>query len=389
MASCTKIKMECNEMIEEREKFARRNSLTAPAIANQQEEKDRRLQEMRLWDPLVRMNLDARGPSGHLDVNTTTSAAGDNVEEVDLSARLPKQFGMFTEMVYGVTVLVANVHCRQAPGANVPGLAWYYFRDRLFGTFEEQAQMRGLMRSKDSACANFMLIGGMAHTKSFANDGGTKAAGLVADAARRILEDAAVSNARHVMEERQRHHEAEDAEGEGADAAQQSKSFEISIRIGISSGNVAINVFGQRRPIYFGACGSETDTARSLSTMPPHDHDAAIMLSDSANALVSEAFFTLPRDLVVETGDKQRVVSGHLLTGKKDSVIHGDKIASRIGNRAAPVEGRSNSPRRLVARNSPFRQQGATILGANPGATRKMPVQLMQSLRGGSPRRVA
>eukprot|EP01043_Picozoa_sp_COSAG02_P128817 COSAG02_NODE_66325_length_255_cov_1.653846_1_plen_85_part_11 len=32
------------------------------------------------------------------------------------------------------------------------------------------------------------------------------------------------------------------------------KAFDVSVRIGISSGSVAINVFGTKSPVYFGAC---------------------------------------------------------------------------------------------------------------------------------------
>ena len=343
-AFSAKIKTECNQMIEMREKFAGRTTPTPVEIAQLPEEANRRLLELRLWDPLVRMHLSAKEPGDRLD----TTRCSDEGVEVDLGARLPKQFGMFTEMVYGVTVLVANLTCRQSAGDAVPGLAWYYFRDDLFSIFDEQAQMRGLLRSKGSNCASFMLIGGMPHTKSFTSDGGSRSAGLVADVARRMIEDVAASNARHAMEERQRQHDAH----EGDESVRNRKSFDVSIRIGISSGNVAINVFGQRRPIYFGACGSETDMADALAATPAGSDpdDAAIMLSDSANSLVSESFFTSPREVAVKVSGKTRTMRGHLLTGKKDHPLsrqshqnQKDSLAPerREGRRLAKTGGQS------------------------------------------------
>jgi hypothetical protein len=384
---------DCNDMIELREKAAeqRRSSTPTPPIVVRglarnklPEEATRRLMRVNLWDPLVRMNLateprrepsEARGISSSAPPKPGASAeshraAGTSMVDVDLGDRLPKQVGSFTEMVYDVTVLVANVSFRLPSGAPVPGLSWHYFRDRLFNSFEEQAHMRGLMRCQGSHSSRFMLIGGMPHTRSFTSGGPTRSACLVADAAKRIVEDAEASNAHHEMEQR---HKSVTQEAEG----HQTKSFEVSVTIGVASGNVAISVFGQRRPIYYGACGSEVDAALSMANTPHATDSTAIMLSNTANELVKDAFFTTPRTVLVQTGGKEAMVNVHVLTGKRDQQIRttqqqASSARNAAGGQVARWQG--SSPRLT---NRTFRQRtpryGGTSSISSSSSSKKKP----------------
>jgi hypothetical protein len=367
------LKDRMGSLIELRDEQSGRSTPTPKDIAELPGEAYRRSLQMRLWDPLVRLNHLGRSEkqkekeAGDSNKSVTPAAAlahkeaalgGAPVVQVDLSRRLPKQFGMFTEMVYGVTVLWATVTCN-ASGI-IPGLAWHYFTNRLFRGFEEQAQMRGLMRSENRVVSDessFILVGGMPHTKSYSQkpDGKKRAAGLVCDVAMRMIEDVEASNKNHqnmLMEQQYkaaiagstgqvyldepqsprysdgaRSPLASPRENDGAKSqftSSDNKTFDVSVRIGISSGSVAINVFGTKSPVYFGACGSEVDTARLLAlaqlhvagndagsvhaddtasahgSHPDGDHlqgttanvGTLAVLSDSANELVQDGYFT-------------------------------------------------------------------------------------------------
>ncbi len=416
------LKDRMGSLIELRDEQSGRSTPTPKDIAELPGEAYRRSLQMRLWDPLVRLNHLGRSEKQKekeaVDSNNSVTAAaalahkeaalgGAPVVDVDLSRRLPKQFGMFTEMVYGVTVLWATVTCNTS--GMIPGLAWHYFTNRLFRGFEEQAQMRGLMRSENRGVSDessFILVGGMPHTKSYSqkSDGTKRAAGLVCDVAMRMIEDVEASNKNYQNMLIEQQHKAAIANSTGqaylepesprygdntrsplaspranGDAKSQSdagdhKAFDVSVRIGISSGSVAINVFGTKSPVYFGACGSEVDTARLLAlaqldvgnngagsvddddtasahgSHPDGDHlqgtaassiGTVAVLSDSANELVQDGYFTAEakylqkvdaqgnaQDASAATGDKPAtvgngsedalVLSGWTLTGKKE-----------------------------------------------------------------------
>ena len=379
----TDLKDRMGSLIELRDEQAGRSTPTPEDIAQLPGEAYRRSLQLRLWDPLVRLNHLGRnekqkekeaGESMSLvnpaaaDARKEAASGGPRVVEVDLSRRLPKQFGMFTEMVYGVTVLWATITCNTT--GIVPGLAWHYFTGRLFRGFEEQGQMRGLMRSENREVSNessFVFVGGMPHTKSYSQkpDGKNRSAALVCDVAMRMIEDVEASNKKHhnllielkhqaaiastthqpqnhvveeeyILEHPLHEHAGDASPRVGADKsasdtnADHLKSFDVSIRIGISSGSVAINVFGTKSPVYFGACGSEVDTARLLALAQPDggagnadgtdagegddtadaeggepeaeqsqgamDTDIGTMavLSDSTNELVQDGYFTAP-----------------------------------------------------------------------------------------------
>ena len=430
------LKDRMGSLIELRDEQSGRSTPTPKDIAEQPGEAYRRSLQLRLWDPLVRLNHLGRSEqqkekeTGESRSSTHKEAAigGAPVVEVDLGRRLPKQFGMFTEMVYGVTVLWATVTCNKT--GLVPGLAWQYFLDNLFVEFEEQAQMRGLMRSEKRGVSDelpFILVGGMPHTKSYSQkpDGRQRAAGLVCDVAMRMIEDIEASNQQHenLMVELEHHAASTDQDepasprhgGRGqsplvspranggvksrADAgADHHKSFDVSIRIGISTGSIAIDVFGVKSPVYFGACGSEVDTARLLALSQPTTRgkgadsvDAMAVLSDSTNELVKDGYFTAeaphlqkpdaqgnPTDSLGPTtgganaggsGDPENrstVLSGWVLTGKKESFDGptGSRTTAAAGSASAPPAAQAGP--HLTGQSA----AGGTAAGATANAVR-------------------
>ena len=362
------LKERMGSLIDLRAEQAGRSTPTPPEIADEPSEAYRRSLQMRLWDPLVRLNHLAPGQKKQAEEPAEEAAPP---MEVDLSRRLPKQFGLFTEMVYGVTVLYTTITCNTS---GVPGLAWLYFVDRLNRVFEEQGVMRGLMRSQHrevTSEASFMLVGGMPHTKSYNGhaDSAERAAGLVCDVAMRMIEDTDASNKQHEME--MRHHEALASTGATAAAAEpQNKSFDVGIRIGISTGSVAINVFGTRSPVYFGACGSEVDIAHSLANAQAvpgagarqgEGRKGMAVLSDSANALVKERYFTAPTEFAKrDSSGNATVLKGHALSGKKETFSASLKTSLASGSSSTGgVSPRGSaggvSPRASVAGSSPRR----------------------------------
>ena len=423
------LKDRMGSLIELRDEQSGRSTPTPKDIAEQPGEAYRRSLQMRLWDPLVRLNhlgrseqqKEKEGGESRTSIHKEAALGGAPVVEVDLSRRLPKQFGMFTEMVYGVTVLWASVTCNKT--GLVPGLAWQYFLDSLFVEFEEQAQMRGLMRSQMREVSDelpFILVGGMPHTKSYSQkpDGRQRAAGLVCDAAMRMIEDIEASNQQHenLMVELEHQVVTTDHEpasprhgGNGqspfvsprahgrvksrSDAgADHHKSFEVSIRIGISTGSIAIDVFGVKSPVYFGACGSEVDTARLLALSQPTTRgkgadsvDAMAVLSDSTNELVKDGYFTAeaphlqkldaqgnPTDTLATTaganagGNGDPVLSGWVLTGKKESFDGptGSRTTGAAGTASAPPAAEPGP--HLTGQSA----AGGTTVGATANAAR-------------------
>ena len=158
------------------------------------------------------------------------------------------------------------------------------------------------------------------------------------------------------------------------------KTFDVSIRMGISSGSVAINVFGTKSPVYFGTCGSEVDIARLLAlsqpeNAPPSTEDGAVedgeteeeaaeesristqaVLSDSANDLVQDGYFTAPASSLQDVdaqGNKSAPVaagaapgdsaegalSGWALSGKKDAF----QVPGGAATQASAVTGAGSS----------------------------------------------
>jgi hypothetical protein len=110
----------------------------------------------------------------------------------------------------------------------------------------------------------------------------------------------------------------------------------------------------------------------------PHATDStAIMLSNTANELVKDAFFTTPRTVLVQTGGKEAMVNVHVLTGKRDQQIRttqqqASSARNAAGGQVARWQG--SSPRLT---NRTFRQRtpryGGTSSISSSSSSKKKP----------------